>query len=670
MNSPKDRDFYTRLEKLFKSGPALQRKIKGQDYRAYYDKAIMQAMAGQNGYTLSSGFGKQSSIFTVGNGMLGAGDRLRRYEEFSAMEYHPEVAAAIDLIAEECCSPDETGLSFHVSSDDARIQSTLEDLFYNVVNIEYDVKRWFRNLIKFGDFFAYVEVAPDEGVVKVEPLVVSMVERIEGFDKDDPYAVEFKVNSIGKVLKRWQVLHFRVLANDNYLPYGTSYLESARRVATQLSLIEDAMLLYRIVRSPERRVFYIDVSAVKPEDVGTYVEAVKEKIKGASVIDRQTGREEFRFNTVDGLDDYFLPTRQNSATKVDTLAGGQHVSATEDVEYIQKKLFAALRVPKAYLSYDESLSSKATLSQMDIRFSRTITNLQKIFLAELKHLAILHLFAKGFDGVDLLNFEIGFSNPSTVAVQQKLQLFSSRVDAAQKAWDLAKETGIFSIRFIQKEFLGLKDAQIQQIAKETEQDQIRLSILKSMAQAEYEVDTSENGILDTFGKDFENDGNQIFTSGSQEQVPATVQQTDPSVDSAVASKNKEQGFSNFNSNPIRPNATPGKRPSRANAITPTSLGMPDFAAMLSPQNKYTKDVFGLKTDKGGTDFGLLEGIVFDKKEAPAVSYKYSSKLIPNSINPVIRNTLHEMRKVFDEDTKEIEVDLLTEFTEELVIKDE
>jgi hypothetical protein len=478
MNTPKDKSFYARLDKLFKSGPALQRKIKGQDYRAYYDNAVIQANSSQSGYSMSSGFNKQSSIFTVGGG-YGAADRLRRYEEFAAMEYHPEVSSALDLFADESCSPDESGLSFHIQSDDQRIQAALEDLFYNVVNIEYDVRRWFRNLVKYGDFFAYVEVAPEQGVVKVEPLIVTMVERIEGFDKEDPYAVQFRVNQIGRTLKRWQMLHFRIVSNDNYLPYGTSFLESARRVATQLSLIEDAMLLYRIIRSPERRVFYIDVSAVKPEDVATYMEAVKEKIKGASVIDRQTGREEFRFNTMDGLEDYFLPTRQNSQTKIDTLAGGQHVSATEDVEYIQKKLFAALKVPKAYLSYDESLSSKATLSQIDIRFSRTITNLQKIFLAELKHLAILHLFAKGFDGKDLINFEIKFSNPSTVAVQQKLALVSARVDAAQKAWDLAKETGIYSLTYIQKEFLGLKDSDIQLIKKQAEEDQIRLSILKT-----------------------------------------------------------------------------------------------------------------------------------------------------------------------------------------------
>jgi hypothetical protein len=669
MNTPKDKSFYARLDKLFKSGPALQRKIKGQDYRAYYDNAVIQANSSQSGYSMSSGFNKQSSIFTVGGG-YGAADRLRRYEEFAAMEYHPEVSSALDLFADESCSPDESGLSFHIQSDDQRIQAALEDLFYNVVNIEYDVRRWFRNLVKYGDFFAYVEVAPEQGVVKVEPLIVTMVERIEGFDKEDPYAVQFRVNQIGRTLKRWQMLHFRIVSNDNYLPYGTSFLESARRVATQLSLIEDAMLLYRIIRSPERRVFYIDVSAVKPEDVATYMEAVKEKIKGASVIDRQTGREEFRFNTMDGLEDYFLPTRQNSQTKIDTLAGGQHVSATEDVEYIQKKLFAALKVPKAYLSYDESLSSKATLSQIDIRFSRTITNLQKIFLAELKHLAILHLFAKGFDGKDLINFEIKFSNPSTVAVQQKLALVSARVDAAQKAWDLAKETGIYSLTYIQKEFLGLKDSDIQLIKKQAEEDQIRLSILKTMAQQEYESDATENGIQDTFANFFNsknsNQDTQQLVSGSSQTMPEPKKDIESSLTTQPSTKNK---LSSFIAQPIKPNASPKQRPSRANPNAPTALSMPDFSAMLNPNNKYTKDVFGLRTDKGGIDYGLLEEEIKEIINEEPVAYKTSKKRIPKNIGFDMTNLLKEMQKSLDDELEEVDIEVLTE-GQDLIIEED
>lgn len=151
----------------------------------------------------------------------------------------------------------------------------------------------------------------------------------------------------------------------------------ANGVVTHNTMMEDSMLVYRLVRSPERRVFYVDVSAVHPNDIPSYMEAVKESMRGASVIEQQTGRQDFRYNPLAIDEDYFLPTRPNNQTKIESLAGGQNATAIEDVEYIHKKLIAALMVPKAYLTYDEAISSKATLAQEDIRFSRTVGQLQR-----------------------------------------------------------------------------------------------------------------------------------------------------------------------------------------------------------------------------------------------------------------------------------------------------
>ena len=452
----KEKSFYQRLTRLFRSGPAIRRKVRGQDYKNFYDNQVVQNNLGYYG---AAGFKREASPFSV-MGAYGILDRMSRYAEFAEMENTADIATALNVYADESCATDENGKTFHIYSDTPQIQRALEELFYDVLNIEFNARRMVRNLVKNGDYFMYVEVVPDYGVINVEPLPVNEVEREEGFDKHDPYAVRFRlITRGGKYLENWQMLHFRILGNDLFLPYGTSFLESARRPWRQLTMMEDSMLVYRLVRSPERRVFYVDVSAVHPNDIPSYMEAVKESMRGASVIEQQTGRQDFRYNPLAIDEDYFLPTRPNNQTKIESLAGGQNATAIEDVEYIHKKLIAALMVPKAYLTYDEAISSKATLAQEDIRFSRTIAHLQKILIAELNKLAMIHLYSLGFSGDDLLNFDLKFSNPSTVAVQQKLALISSKLEIAGKALELSKETGLLSFNKIKLQWPNLKRSQ-------------------------------------------------------------------------------------------------------------------------------------------------------------------------------------------------------------------
>lgn len=904
--------------------------------------------------------------------------------EFSEMEFTAEIAGALDIYADESCASDENGRSFHIFSENPQVQRTLEELFYEVANIEFDDRRWFRNLVKNGDFFVYVEVVPDYGVIKVEPIPVNEVEREEGFDPNDPYAVRFKLLTRGgKYLENWQILHFRILANDLFLPYGSSFLEPARRVWRQLIMMEDAMLVYRVVRSPERRVFYIDVSAIHPNDIPTYMEAVKETMRGSSVVDKLTGRQDIRYNPVAIDEDYFLPSRPNSQTKIESLAGGQHVSATEDVEYIQKKLIAALKVPRAYLTFDESLScltgeteiqllngtsvpikelaekfesgelkeewcysakptgeivpgkitkawatkqvdsiykvhldsgevisctenhpfmmrdgtykradelspldslmplytkksskedgdrlsgyemildnssgewnythkivneecakangghtvgkqrvihhknfnkldnspsnleemtwyghrklhsqnlettlmrpdviakreplrlaalagpkhraqksvqmtaqmadpnsllrtwihsdklretvsanmkeswlkpeyrnlkieqnkeiwtspeireklsgenhwatkkkkeydlewlvsfckenditekryfkysaksgapigmrtveyifkennitgwrqfqkdylkknhkvvmiavercndpiwvydlevenlhnftsqgivlhnSKATLSQEDVRFSRTISNLQKIMLAELNKLAIIHLFSKGFDGDDLLDFELKFSNPSTVAVQQKLQLTSTRVETAAKAWELSKETGMMDMEYIQREILGFRMDDIIKMRLGSQQDQIRIAELKALAEKKPETDRREESVVDPF----DSSNYELPASNSATQQLPPPKQPNTAKISLPASGNEVKKLSvPPGKAPIKANQTPNldaaaRRQQRRIKTGASALGMPDFKKMLDVGNRYAKDIYDME----------------------------------------------------------------------------
>ena len=440
-------NLFQRLTNLFRSGPVVKRKVR--------------AVKEPNVSTANDVFKKTlSHAYSSSMSAYGTYDRMARYSDYSEMEYTPEIASALDIYAEESSSPDEKGRSLKVTSENRQIQQILNDLFFDTLNVEFNLIPWTRDLVKYGDVFLFNDVSTQYGVQNVFPIPVNEIEREEGFDPADPMAVRFRwVTQGNTVLENWQVTHMRLLGNDAFLPYGTSVLESARRIWRQLILIEDAMLVYRVVRSPERRVFYIDVGNVPPEDVSNYMEQAKSILRSNQVIDQQTGRVDLRYNPLSVDEDYFIPIRgSESGTKIDTLAGGTNVTAIEDVEYIQKKLFSALKIPKAYLGYDEALSSKATLAQEDIRFSRSIARIQKVILSELNKLAIVHLYCHGYDGDDLLDFELQLSNPSTIAQQQKLELIRTKFDISAAAPE-----GLVDRYWIRKNVMGLTDEEIDKI---------------------------------------------------------------------------------------------------------------------------------------------------------------------------------------------------------------
>lgn len=1078
----KEKSFYQRLTRLFRSGPAIRRKVRGQDYKNFYDSQIVQNNLGYYG---AAAFKREASPFSV-MGAYGILDRMTRYAEFAEMENSAEVASALNVYADESCASDESGRTFHIYSENAQIQRALEELFYDVVNIEFNARRMVRNLVKNGDYFMYVEVVPDYGVINVEPLPVNEVEREEGFDKHDPYAVRFRlITRGGKYLENWQMLHFRILGNDLFLPYGTSFLESARRpwrqlchlsgtrvltasgykniedivageivythipetkqtvkskvkhmvdmgkqpivsvqtahrtikvtpnhgllvldkngnflykkaseliqshgqggitnknadklvlpaiisgnsslkinfedfaknysvkltrkaseierkgiiwrlkqlgttagyknvygflngsrklswldyqlvqkefgltipveyyyrhskkksvffgannhsyeldkdfmkffgfmlgdgwveengfgfalgayeqqndeyvgyaskifgndyfiskrkgtqsaqvnwsntevadifkhlgfitdfndkhipnwiydldlyarrafvqgmfdadgcdntkticfankklmeqtqelcwtigiptgkkvsarseieghkqsyrlwldltnpseeviyenvlrveqeeqgqtwdlevdheehnfiangIVTHNTMMEDSMLVYRLVRSPERRVFYVDVSAVHPNDVPTYMEAVKEGMRGASVIEQTQGRQDFRYNPLAIDEDYFLPTRPNSQTKIESIAGGQNTTATEDVEYILKKLIAALMVPRAYLTYDEAISSKATLAQEDIRFSRTISTLQKIVIAELNKLATVHLYALGFSGEDLVNFELRFSNPSTVAVQQKLALISSKIETAAKAWELSKETGIYSTNYIQKEILGLRPEEINIIKQEAKQDQVFMAELKKIAENP-PFDNSIDSNIDIFDKTNYKVPKSPFTPDKKELVDVERQnyQQEKELEAEREKQKREKGYTGA---PITFNPTPNldkafRRSSRSKAFTgDRALSMPNFKNMLDTKNRFSGDVFGTE------DFGKVRRFVLEDSELQKqlLNEKHPIPLI--GLPKDLQTALHRMNESFFKKEVEIKgIELVNEEKEENKLIDE
>ncbi len=448
----KEENVFTRLTKLFRSGPVVKRRVRD----------FTPSTKNTSAFEL---FRKtQSHVYSSAMSAYGSYDRMARYSDFQEMEYTPEIASALDIYAEESVAPDEHGNVLHIYSENAQVNKILNELFYDTLNVNFNLTAWVRNMCKYGDFFLFNDVSPDQGVINVYPIAVNEIEREEGFDKDDPLAVRFRWMTQGnQILENWQVSHFRILGNDAFLPYGTSVLEAARRIWRQLILIEDAMLVYRIVRAPDRRVFYIDVGNIPPEDIPNYMEQAQAQLKKNQVVDRNTGRVDLRYNPLSVDEDYFLPVRGTATgTKIETLAGGQNAAAVEDVQYIQKKLFAALKIPKAYLGYDEGLGAKATLSQEDIRFSRSINRIQRTILSELNKIAIIHLHSHGFDGDDLLDFELKLTNPSTIAQQQKLELYNTKFTIAQSANGVE---GLVDKKWIRKNIFMMSDEEIKNIEK-------------------------------------------------------------------------------------------------------------------------------------------------------------------------------------------------------------
>ena len=474
---------FQKLTRLFKSGPVVKRKIKG------IDTTVALPDSSKSSGTLLFQKSVAPTYTTITANAYNLSERMMRYQDFVEMEYTPEIASALDIYADETCAQDEKGRVLHVYSDNEKIKEILEELFYDVLNVEFNLRSWVRNLVKYGDFFLYCDVSPEHGVVNVFPIPVNEIIREENYDPDDPMAVRYKWVTMGnKSLENWEVIHFRLLGNDSFLPYGSSIIEAARRIWRQLILIEDAMLVYRVVRAPERRVFYIDVANIPPENVPMYVEEQRKNLRSSQVVDRSTGRVDLRYNPLSVDEDYFIPVRGGeSGTKIDTLAGGQNAAAVEDVAYIQKKLFSALKIPKAYLGYDESLSSKATLAQEDIRFSRTIAVVQKTIIAELNKLAIIHLYSHGFDDEDLQNFVLRLPNPSTIAQQQKLELWRSKFEIAGSAPE-----GQMSKEFIRKEIWGLSEEQCREIDDQRLKEKLIDGEIEN-AKPEEEVEAEEGG---------------------------------------------------------------------------------------------------------------------------------------------------------------------------------
>jgi len=591
--------FFKRMSRIFRSNPSIQRRVKGYDHRSYY---ASQAQHGGHrlGAPQPQSFGRENSPFSS-MGETGLLDRMARYADYAAMEYCAEIASALDIYSHEVVGGDDRGKSFHVYSKNPEIKRALDDLFYDTMNIEFNLPPWTRNLAKFGDFFMLNEVVPDFGIVNVAPIPVSELEREEGYDEQDPSAVRYKWLTRGnQYLENWQVTHMRILGNDAFLPYGTSVIESSRRIWRILQMAEDAMLVYRVIRAPDRRVFYIDVGNVAPADVPAYMEAAKTALRSTTRTENSQGRGDQRNNPLSIDEDYFIAVRgTEGGTKIDTLAGGTNATAIEDVEYFQKKLFAALKIPKPYLNYDESTGSKATLAQEDVRFSRTVGILQKIIVAELNKLAMIHLFAKGFDGEDLINFELKLSNPSTIALQQRLEIWQTKTDTAAAL----KDTGLVNDDWIRKVILELTDEDIIAIKKKKIEDKI-LEVELEATEAKERLEQQAKTVDAFDPTNYEIPGENVEKLPPQENMGTELIDGSESAEELLSrirsyDDNGDPYYVKYDSNsaPLKADAKStwsDKKYNRSRRVGTRgrgNLANPDFGAMMSTKSRSLTDLY-------------------------------------------------------------------------------
>ena len=470
---------FKRLTRLF-SGPIVN-----------YDQTGVARNTGRTvkKYKFKSSTGKEfkhkeyfNPFSSLQNKSLMSRDKQIRYLDFDQMEYTPELASALDVYADEITTSSELSSLVHVDCHNREIKDILHTLLYSVLNIESNLFGWARAMCKYGDYFLYLDIDDDLGITNVVPLPVREIERLEGKDPTNPnYIQYFWVNGEGNqgvTFENWQIAHFRVLGNDKYAPYGTSVLESARRIWRQLLLLEDAMMSYRIVRSPERRVFYIDVGNIPAEDVEQYIQQVKTQMKRNQVIDEDSGRVDLRYNPMSVEEDYYIPVRAGNSSRIETLAGGQFTGDIDDVEYLRDKLFSAIKIPKAYLAQADAGEDKTTLAQKDIRFSRTIQRLQRVVLGELEKICIVHLFTLGFRNEDLMSFTLTLNNPSKIAELQELEHLRTKFDIAGAATE-----GMFSSRWVYKNIFKLADDEIERILREQFTDSKHRALIEAAGTA-------------------------------------------------------------------------------------------------------------------------------------------------------------------------------------------
>jgi len=395
------------------------------------------------------------------------------FRDYELMDQDPIIASALDIYSDESTVDNVEGEILKIRTENVKVQKILHNLYYDIMNIEFNLWSWIRNMTKYGDFYLSLDIVDKYGVVNVSPISSYDITRLEDHDPANPQLIQFEMEGDSRAGKKevkenYEIAHFRLLADTNFLPYGRSMLEGGRKIFKQLTLMEDAMLIHRIMRAPEKRVFKIDVGNIPPREVEQFMQRIINKMKKIPVIDQKTGEYNLRYNVESVTEDYFLPVRGgDTGTEIDTLPGLSNNDQIDDIEYLRNKLMASLRIPKAFLGYEEGLAGgKATLAAEDVRFARTIERLQKIVVSELTKIGIVHLYSQGFNDSDLINFDLELQNPSLIHEQEKMEHMNQQLELAEKAMDVK----LFSRKWIYDNIFDLSDEEMADVYKDIVED--------------------------------------------------------------------------------------------------------------------------------------------------------------------------------------------------------
>lgn len=450
-NKPKELGFFNKVQKLFSSDVIIH-NVGGNQLKVV-DTAHIQQLGALETNSL---YDKYNKVYTTsGRNSYNTVNqipttRIQLYTDYEAMDTDSIIASTLDIISDEVSLRNDFGEVLQIKSSDETIQKILYNLFYDILNIEFNLWSWTRNMCKYGDFYLKLEISEQYGVYNVIPFSSYTMIRIEGENPQNPTEVKFKYdptftsqqsplghlqlmsggNNKEMVFENYEIAHFRLISDYNFLPYGRSYLEPARKIFKQLQLMEDAMLIHRIVRAPEKRTFFVNVGNIPPNEVEQYMQKTINKMKKTPYVDPKTGDYNLKYNIQNILEDFYIPVRGgDQTTRIETTKGLDY-TAIDDVNYLRDKLFAALKVPKAYFGYEKDLSGKSTLAAEDIRFARTVERIQRIIISELTKIALVHLYAQGYEGESMTNFELSLTTPSIIYDQERTALLKEKAELA------------------------------------------------------------------------------------------------------------------------------------------------------------------------------------------------------------------------------------------------
>jgi hypothetical protein len=472
-----DKTIFSRLQKLFSTNTIVRRTGKGTK--------VIDTDEYQNMTTNLVDRFMKLKVTNYATGQIDSSlayqqVRIDLFRDYDSMDMDPILSSALDIYADETTARNEFGQVLKIHHPDHEIKQVLENLFYDILNLEFNLWPWTRNLVKYGDFYLHLEIADQLGIINVAPYSPYEISRVENFDPLNPQRVKFiyspymnPLGSYGQTAKKefenYEMAHFRLNSDSNFLPYGKSMVEGGRRIWKQLSLMEDAMLIHRIMRAPEKRVFKIDVGNIPPNEVDNYMQKIINSSKKVPFVDEKTGDYNLKYNVMNLIEDYYMPVRGNdNGTSIDTIKGMEY-NMIDDINYLKNKLMASLKIPKAFLGYSEDLNGKATLAAMDVRFAKTIERVQRVLISELTKIAIVHLYSQGITDDRLTDFSLELTIPSKIYEQEKVELYASKVALITQM----QQTKLFSKEWMYEAVMGM--------AKD-EQDELTLGVLEDTKQ--------------------------------------------------------------------------------------------------------------------------------------------------------------------------------------------